>query len=342
MPGMSRPEIMARTCVDELVRAYADPDVAVAVAVAAVDAREGTATAHSVGCPADARFEIGSVTKTLTGTLLASLADDGTVSLDDPVERWIPAGAGTGITLRQLATHTSGLPRLGRNQRRWAMLSPSNPYMRYTAKRAERDLRGFARSGQGGAHAHAYSNFGYQLLALALVRASGRTYQQLLEDRVLNQLAMKHTGVGAAGGGTRIQGHAKGRWVPHWDHPLPGAGGVESTIDDVARYAEACLAAASGVDPAPTTIPGALVQAIKLAQTPLVDIDERRKVGLAWICLANRLLWHNGRTGGFTASLAVDGKSGRALAILVSTASGPPEILDRLVLRTLRGTEASD
>lgn len=338
MPGMGHAEIMAAACCDELVRGYADPGVA--VAVAAVDKHDGTATACSKGCPEDARFEIGSLTKTLTATLLAGLVNEGTVHLDDAVERWIPAGAGSGITFRHLATHTSGLPRLGGNNMILALLTPANPYVHYTPARAERALHRFAHTAQRGPersreHGYAYSNFGYQLLGLALERASGRTYRQLLEDIVLGPLAMKNTGAGHQGGGTRIPGHARGRRTSHWDQPLPGAGGVESTIDDLARYLDACLAAASSTSTAPT----AVLQAIELAQTPLVPIDQNREIGLAWIRRADGTLWHNGRTGGFSASLAVNAASGRALAVLVSTASGPMDALDGLVVRTVAGAE---
>ena len=82
----------------------------VAAAAAAVDADGTDIAASPRGLPADGRFEIGSVTKTMTATLLASLAADGALSLDDPVGRWLPAGRHGEITGRQLATHTSGLP----------------------------------------------------------------------------------------------------------------------------------------------------------------------------------------------------------------------------------------
>jgi serine-type D-Ala-D-Ala carboxypeptidase/endopeptidase len=83
----------------------------VVVATAALEATE-TVIALSECCPANARFEIGSVTKTVTATLLALIADDGLVGLDDEIGRWLAAGPNGSITLRALATHTSGLPRL--------------------------------------------------------------------------------------------------------------------------------------------------------------------------------------------------------------------------------------
>jgi serine-type D-Ala-D-Ala carboxypeptidase/endopeptidase len=89
----------------------------IAVAVTAIDA-DGPAFARSARLPEDARFEIGSITKTMTAALLASLVGDGVVALDDEIGRWLDAGPNAGITLVQLATHTSGLPRLAPNQPR--------------------------------------------------------------------------------------------------------------------------------------------------------------------------------------------------------------------------------
>jgi CubicO group peptidase (beta-lactamase class C family) len=88
--------------------------------------------------PADGRFEIGSVTKTMTATLLALLQADGVLELDDEVSRWLPASPDSGITLRQLATHTSGLPRIAPNH---GEADPANPYARFGPRQAEEGLR---------------------------------------------------------------------------------------------------------------------------------------------------------------------------------------------------------
>jgi CubicO group peptidase (beta-lactamase class C family) len=84
-----------------------------------------------------------------------------------------------------------------------------------------------------------YSNLGYQLLGLILQRASGVDYPALMTERLLAPLAMTHSGVGKRGDGTLLPGHADGGQSPQWDHPW-GAGGVEATIADLARYARSC------------------------------------------------------------------------------------------------------
>jgi serine-type D-Ala-D-Ala carboxypeptidase/endopeptidase len=292
------------------------------VAVAAVDSgNSGPTFAVTEGLPEDARFEIGSITKTMTAALLASLAADGFLALDDEIGRWLDAGPNGTITLEQLATHTSGLPRLAPNQ----PTGVPNPYRDFTAGHAEEGLRATTRTPDAG---HLYSNFGYQLLGLALERASGQPYQDLLAERLLGPLGMTRSGVGGTGGGTRLTGHAGGKPVGHWDLALPGPGGVEATIGDLARYLAACLAPPDGP----------LGTAIRLCQQPRVHINDQRAAGLAWIII-DGLLFHNGGTGGFSASMAMDQEAGHAMATLVNTHGGSPRLLDAVVVTAVRGRD---
>ena len=188
------------------------PGDGIVVAVAALDSGggssgSGSAFALTEGLTEDARFEIGSITKTMTAALLASLVGDDVLALDDEIGRWLDAGPHGNITLEQLATHTSGLPRLAPNQ----PTDEANPYRDFTAERAEEGLRTALRAPDAG---HLYSNFGYQLLGLALERATGQRYQNLLAERLLGPLGMTCSGVGGAGGGIRMTGHAGGEPGP--------------------------------------------------------------------------------------------------------------------------------
>jgi len=298
------------------------PGDGIVVAVAAVDSvSSGPAFGVTEGLPDDARFEIGSITKTMTATLLASLVGDGVLALEDEIRRWLDAGPHGNITLEQLATHTSGLPRLAPNQ----PTDEVNPYRDFTAERAEEGLRAAARTPHAG---HLYSNFGYQLLGLVLERASGQRYQDLLAERLLGPLGMTRSGVGGAGGGTRMTGHAGGEPVGHWDFALPGPGAVEATIADLARYLAACL----------TPPRGPLGTAIRLCQQPRLRIDGPTAGGLAWI-ITDGLLFHNGGTGGFTASMTIDQAAGHAVAALVNTHGSSAPLLDAVVMAAVKGSD---
>jgi serine-type D-Ala-D-Ala carboxypeptidase/endopeptidase len=290
----------------------------IAVAVAAIDA-DGPVFSRSARLPEDARFEIGSITKTMTATLLASLVGDGVVALEDEIGRWLDAGPNADITLEQLATHTSGLPRLAPNQ----PTEETNPYRDFTAQRAEEGLRAATRTPDAG---HLYSNFGYQLLGLVLERASGQRYQDLLSRRLLGPLGMTRSGAGVAGGGTRMTGHAGGKPAGHWDFALPGPGAVEATIGDLARYLSACLAPPAGP----------LGVAIKLCEQPRVRMGDANAGGLAWI-ITGGLLFHNGGTGGFSASVVIDQAAGHAVGALVNTHGSSVSLLDTAVFTAVKG-----
>ena len=122
----------------------------------------------------------------MTGTLLASLAADGTLGLDDAVSTWLDGGANGGITLRRLVTHTSGLPGVPPNYD-LCQTDRLNPWAAFTPELAAQGLRQAEVRADPGWR---YSNFGYQLVGLVLERASGEDYPSLLSERLLRPLEM--------------------------------------------------------------------------------------------------------------------------------------------------------
>jgi serine-type D-Ala-D-Ala carboxypeptidase/endopeptidase len=287
------------------------PTLPAAALIAAVAAdADGYAVRLSDDCPLDGRFEIGSVTKTMTGMVLASLAGEGTVALDDEIGRWLDAGQNAGITLVQLATHTSGLPRLAPSHIRGA----ADPYAFLTPKIAEREVRLATRKKRS--VQWEYSNFGFQMLSLTLERAAGVPYAALLEQRVFEPLGMTSSGVAGRGRGRLIQGHAQGSPVAPWTRHLWGAGGVEASAEDMARYLSACL----------TPPDSAAGRAIRLAQQPHYAIDPVRSAGLGWAVGPPGYLGHDGGTSGFRAMLGLRQPARRAAAVFVneSNARGLP------------------
>ena len=128
----------------------------------------------------DLFVQIGSLTKTLTATVLTALADRGALSLDDPLESFLPAPEGTGITLRHLAEHTSGLPRLPPG------IGGRDPYAAFDAQALDavvRHLDTLVTAPAG--TTDEYSNLGYALLGAALVAATHTPYEELLHRHVL-------------------------------------------------------------------------------------------------------------------------------------------------------------
>ncbi|MFD6476326.1 serine hydrolase domain-containing protein [Streptomyces anulatus] len=139
----------------------------------------------SHGHDLDRFVQIGSLTKPLTGTLLVQLASTGTLQLDDHLEQFLPAPAGTGITLRHLAEHTAALPRIPPHLRR------TDPYADFDAGALDSVVRnlGSFTTGSPGREAE-YSNLGYALLGAALASAARAEYEELLHEHVLAPLGL--------------------------------------------------------------------------------------------------------------------------------------------------------
>ncbi|HUR49537.1 MAG TPA: serine hydrolase [Acidimicrobiales bacterium] len=270
----------------------------------------------------DSRFEIGSLTKPITATLAAVLAEEGQLSWTDPIGKWLDAGPNEGITVEQLATHTSGLPRLAPNAFGKGV-DQNNPYAHYSAELAEKGLRE-ARLAPD--EERGYSNFGFQLLGLIVERAGGLSYEKFLRTRFLEPLSMRCSGVRGSGmEGTELPGHTDGRAVPHWDQQLPGPGGVEATMADLLKFLQACLAPPAGD----------LGRAIAASQQPRVATGQRQQ-GLGWTILEGGYVWHNGGTGGFTSSAVFDPAKKRAVAVMVNSGGGE---LDAAVMRAIKGED---
>lgn len=139
----------------------------------------------SHGHDPDRFVQIGSLTKVLTSTALMRLAEVKTLDPQDPLERWLPVPAGTGVTLLHLAEHTSGLPRLPPG------LGGRDPYASFdeTALRALLG-RWETLAVRGPGERAEYSNFGYAVLGAALVAATGHPYEELVREHVLDPLGI--------------------------------------------------------------------------------------------------------------------------------------------------------
>ena len=296
------------------------PSLPARAIIATVAADEGGyAVKLSDDCPLDGRFEIGSMTKTMTGTVLASLVNDGTVAFGDTIGRWLDAGQNSDVTLLQLATHTSGLPRLAPGH----IAGAADPYAFLTAEAAQHELRLTPRKPRG--VEWDYSTFGFQVLSLALERATGTVFGLLLERRVFRPLGMACSGVAGRGGGSRVLGHSRGRPVAPWTHHLWGAGGVTASAEDMARYLSASL-----------TPPDSRVgRAIRLAQQPHHPIDQLRSAGLGWALGPPGFLGHDGGTSGFRAMLGLRPPARRGAADFVNdrAATGLAQAVGRLLDR---------
>lgn len=270
------------------------------------------------GLGADTRFEIGSVSKVFTALALARLTVAGVTSLDEPLRDLLPPGTsvpsrdGQQITLRHLATHTSGLSRLPTGMLLGALLRPyqPDPYARCTQDFLLGAL-GRAKLGAVPGRRFRYSNFGAGLLGLALAHRAGLGYGELVSREIGTPLGL--TGTGTAG--VTTQGHRKnGRPEPPWHlADLAGAGGLRSTVSDMAAFVRAHLSPA-----------GELAPAIRLAVETEHRVNPFLTARLGWMERrlpaqqgGHRQMFHNGETGGFSSFAGFD-PEGRAGVVVLS------------------------
>jgi serine-type D-Ala-D-Ala carboxypeptidase/endopeptidase len=193
----------------------------------------------------NAVFEIGSITKTFTAALLADMVKKGEVSLDDPVAKFLPAGTvipskdGKQITLLDLSTQSSGLPRMPSN---FAPKDPNNPYADYSVQQMYDYLKSFQLT-RGVGEKYEYSNLGVGLLGHALALRLGKSYEDAVTERVLKPLKMNDTRITLTASMQKrlAPGHgADGKVVANWDLPtLAGAGALRSTVNDMLTYIRA-------------------------------------------------------------------------------------------------------
>ncbi|MFF7364788.1 serine hydrolase [Streptomyces sp. NPDC008125] len=149
---------------------------------------EAPRTLH--GHALDAYVQIGSLSKVLTGTALARMVSEDVLQLDTPLERLLPVPAGTGITLRHLAQHTSGLPRLPPGIKR------RDPYADFDAAALHATLQRLdALTTTAPGDTEEYSNLGYAVLGAALTSAAGLPYEELLHHYVLGPLGITEMAV---------------------------------------------------------------------------------------------------------------------------------------------------
>jgi CubicO group peptidase (beta-lactamase class C family) len=269
-------------------------------------------------------FEIGSISKAFTASLLCDAVKGGEVALDDAIQKYLPEGVtaptrdGQSITMAQLSSHTSALARLPDNMK---PADPTNPYADYTVAQMYEFLSGYELPRDIGSQ-YEYSNFGAGLLGHLLALRAGMSYEDLVRERIAEPLGMDDTFVTLTPE-TRARmakGHSGTTPVPYWDLPtLAGAGAIRSTAHDMLIY----LAANSGLEKTP------LLTTLQCAHGARVEASPDMKVGLGWHIrtgAAGDTIWHNGGTGGFRSFAGFLEDGSRAVVVLTNSDIGVDDI----------------
>ncbi len=329
-----------KAAVDQLVQPVIDTGTAPGVVVGILEGGKTQVFPYGKGAgdhapDANTVYEIGSVTKTFTTTALAVMVDRKMVALDDPVRKYLPpdavppaANSDPEIRLVDLATQSSGLPRMPTNFRPKDL---QNPYADYTPQLlyqflAKQTLHLDPKAG------FFYSNLGMGLLGHALSLRYGKSYEQMITELVTAPLDLSDTRVTlTADEQARLApGHdGDGNVVHNWDlDALAGAGALRSTAANLLRYLQAHL------DP-----PEKLKAAIELDHVEHAKIGNMGSIALAWIIKPDgKTYWHNGGTAGYTTYISFNTAQKTGVVVLVNSAGTLMDQLGDRMEHMLAGT----
>jgi CubicO group peptidase (beta-lactamase class C family) len=268
----------------------------------------------------DTVFEIGSITKVFTSLLLADMAERNEVKLSDPVAKYLPATVkvperrGEQITLEDLSTHTSGLPRMPVNV---DPIDPANPFAEYTVGGLYEFLSSYRLPRDIG-ESFEYSNIGGALLGHALAQRAGMSYESVIERRITEPLALKSTRVTLTPDmkARLAVGHAYAlEPTPNWDlGALSAAGALRSTANDLLTFLSANLGYTR------TPLSQAMAAMLKVRR----DRD-RGTIGLGWFFDLRggvEIVSHSGSTGGYQSFIGYDPKARIGVVVLSNSGAG--------------------
>ena len=271
-------------------------------------------------------MEIGSITKTFTGQLLADAIARGEVKASDPLSTHLPELAATPAgeaTLEEVASHRSGIPGTPSQDLSKFVLRGDilglNPFTDSTDELIEKTRT----TTMGKRGEFVYSNLGISLLGEALTRAAGaESWKSYISERLFTPLGMKHTTLIASQSEIpdgAIHGvQANGRRGQSLSGPgsNPAGAGVWSTPEDMTHYAQAVLAGTvpGGASPQEARWPAEVMHGIQLPG---------EKIGYTWytdVVDGHMIINHGGTTMEYMTHLAIDKESGKAVMVYKSEA----------------------
>jgi len=282
----------------------------------------------------DSMFDIGSVTKIFTSTLLSKFIHDGLLKQDDPIKNHFDftlrqSNLGKKeITFKNLANHTSGLPRVDMNILYW-MTHFNNPYQNYDEVKLINYLKNKLKLMSVPGTKYNYSNLGAGLLGFIMCKMTLKSYEQLLQENIFIPWGMTNSTSDdskiktEAINGLNIFGRLAKNWT--FSDAAAGAGAIKSTCKDLSRFIQA------NFDPNPI---------LDLPSQKTFTIKNNLGIGLGWHIASKEnktIHWHNGGTGGYRSCLAIDKTNKQGVAVLsnLSPLHGKKDIIDKICFHLL-------
>lgn len=269
-------------------------------------------------------FEIGSITKTFTCTALANAVVKNEMGLEDNAQKYLPpmivlpTKNGKQISILNLATARSGLPRMPSN---FGPRDSQNPYIDYTEKELFAFLTHTELNADPGAQ-YEYSNLGMGLLGYLTAKKKGVSYSKLIKETILSPLDMKQTFIsGERNDKLLATGYADKNKMQAWtwtdQSVLTGAGGIVSNVEDMMKYLVAQF----------NTTDATLKKTFELARQERGAAGNLTyQIGLGWHLADHKYVWHNGGTGGFRSFAGFDPEGKRAIVVLTNSTNGADDL----------------
>ena len=306
------------------IQARVDADMNVGVVVGLINGDDvsyfsygQTASKNGTKIDEHSVLEIGSASKVFTTILLAEKVLKGDMKLSDPISNYlpntvtVPSRNDKVITLKDLATHSSALPRMPSN---FTPSDPSNPFADYSVEQIYSFLSSYELTRDIGLQ-YEYSNFGMGLLGHILGLQSGKTYEQLVIDNIAKPLDMSNTGLTLSEEmkSRLAKGHMGTSEVSNWDIiTLGGAGGIRSSAEDMVKFVKANMG----------EVKSPLQKAMRLSHdSAFKSKDDSFEMGLAWhFENDNKVIWHNGQTGGYASFIGFLKGTEKGVVVLTNSA----------------------
>lgn len=276
-------------------------------------------------------FEIGSVTKVFTSTVLASFTTENKVNLKENINSYYPFSFKDNIKIsfESLANHTSGLPRLPENL---DLSNEANPYKDYGNKELNEYLEKLLKFENEPLKTYSYSNLGAGILSHTLGLIQKTSFQKLLQENIFDKYKMKNSFTSSQNlGNNLVKGlNTDGEITSNWDFDaLFGGGGILSTTEDLTKFALEHFNPKN--------------KELALTRKPTFVVNDNMKIGLGWHILKSEnseLFWHNGGTGGYSSSMIVDVDNKTSVIILsnVSAFNSKMKNIDKLCFDLMKQT----
>jgi len=262
----------------------------------------------------DSIFEIGSITKVFTATVLANLVISKKIELNTDINQYFDFSFKDKsiITMLSLANHTSGLPTRPINIDA-SLENLANHYENYDEDMMKEYLQHYLQLNYENENRFEYSNFGYALLSYTLELSQGKSFKELLQQLVFDKYKMANTYTDRSGLKSElvIGLDANGNETKNWDMKVYfGAGGVLSSVGDLSKFVSAHFVESN--------------EELALTRKATYTVDEEMEVGLSLQIMKrsdnNVIYWHNGGTGGYKSAMVFDTVT-KSAAIILSNVS---------------------